>query len=84
MRGTPLPSRYVDQRHHVDGEVGLQRRALVEVVEHDVGVGVALELDHELGVVAGRHVVEVGDAVELAAVDQLGDALLAMAFMLAW
>src|SRR5262249_7029351 len=63
----------VDQRHHVDAEAGLQGRELEEVVEHDVGVGVALELDHDLGVDAGRKVVDVADALELAAVHQLGD-----------
>jgi hypothetical protein len=44
---------------------------LVEVVEHDVGVGVALEGDEEAGGVARRGIVDVADAVELAAVDEL-------------
>ena len=62
-----------DQRDHVDAEAGLQGRALPEVVEHDLGVGVALQRDHEPGVVARRLVVDVGDALELTVVDQLGD-----------
>ena len=45
----------VDQGHHVDGEAGLQLRELEQVVEHDVGVGVALQRDHEAGAgLAGR------------------------------
>ena len=39
----------VHQGHHVHGEVGLQRGVLVEVVEHHVGVGVALERHHQAG-----------------------------------
>ena len=70
------PGHPVHQGHHVDPEAGLQRGVLVQVVEHHVGVGVALEADDELGVVAGREVVEAADAVELPAVDELGDALL--------
>ncbi len=70
----PRPA--VDQRHHVDAETGLQRRQLVQVVEDDVGVGVPLERDDDLGVVAGREVLDVPDALELPAVDQFGDAFL--------
>ena len=44
----------VDQREHVHREVRLHRRVLVELVEHDLRVGVALELDHEPDGVAGR------------------------------
>ena len=40
----------VDERQHVGREVRLHRRVLVELVEHDVGVGVAAELDDEAGV----------------------------------
>ncbi len=63
----------VDEGDHVDAEAGLERGQLPQVVEHDVGVGVALEADDQLGVVAGRQVVHAADAVQLAAVDQLGD-----------
>ena len=56
----------VDERNHVDAEAGLQLGELVEVVEHDVGVGVALERDHQAGLAAGGAVVDVGDAVEIA------------------
>ena len=64
----------VDQRDHVDAEAGLQLGELVEVVEHDVGVGVALQRDDQAGLATGGAVVDVGDAVEVAAVDQLLDA----------
>ena len=64
----------VDQRHHVHREVRLQLRVLVEVVQHHVGVGVAPQLDHQAGVGAGGLVVDVGDALDLAAVGQLADA----------
>ena len=37
----------VDERDHVHAERGLHRRVLVELVEHDLGDHVALELDHE-------------------------------------
>ena len=56
------------------GKLRLQLRELEQVVQHDVGVGVALQRDDEAGVHAGRRVVDVGDAVELAGVDQLLDA----------
>ena len=41
------PRHTVDQREHVRGEVRLHRRVLVELVEHDLRVRVALELDDE-------------------------------------
>ncbi len=66
----------VDQGHHVHGEVGLQRRVLVEVVQHHVGVGVALQGDDQAGHLPGRVVLDVGDAVEEAGVGQLADLLL--------
>ena len=64
----------VDEGDHVDAEAGLQLRELVEVVEHHVGVGVALERDDQAGLATGRAVVDVADAVEVAAVDELLDA----------
>ena len=66
----------VDQRQHVDAEARLQRRLLEEVVEHHVGVGVALELNDELRLLVGRGVAQLADAVEVARPDQLGDLLL--------
>ena len=54
------------QRDHVDAEAGLQRRELEELVEHDVGVGVALELDDDAHAVAVALVAQVGDALDAA------------------
>ena len=64
----------VDQGDHVHREAALELRELEQVVQHDVGVGVALQLDDEARVHARRGVVRVGDAVELAGVGQLLDA----------
>ena len=64
----------VDEGDHVDRERRLQLRQLEQVVEHDIGVGVALECDHEVGLAAGRSVVDVGDALEVAGGDELLDA----------
>ena len=69
------PRHVVDQRQHVHREVGLHRRVLVEQVQHDLRVGVALELDDEARGVTRRLVAHVADALDLAVVDQLGDLL---------
>ena len=55
----------VDERDHVHAERGLHRRVLVELVEHDLRVRVALELDHDPHAVAVRVVLDVGDLGEL-------------------
>ena len=66
----------VDQRQHVGAERLLQLGVLVEVVQHDLGHGVALEHEDQAhaGAAAGL-VADVGDAGELALPDQLGAAL---------
>ena len=64
----------VDQRDHVHAEAGLQLRVLEQVVQHDQRVGVALETDDQLGVDTGGKVVERTDALDLAVVDEFGDA----------
>ena len=62
----------VDDREHVRAEVLLQLRVLVEVVQHDLGDGVALQHDHEtLAGAAGGLVADVGDAGDLAVLDQV-------------
>ncbi len=71
------PRLAVDQRQEDDRERVLQRRELVELVEHDVRIGVALQLDdqpHRLLQVA--LVAHAGDARDPALVDQRGDPLL--------
>ena len=64
----------VDEREHVGGEVLLQAGALVEVVEDDLGDGVALEDDDEaLAGAAGGLVADVGDAADRSVAHELGD-----------
>ena len=43
----------VDERHHVHAKTGLQRRELEEVVQHDIGIRVALQRNDEARGVAG-------------------------------
>ncbi len=66
----------VHQGQHVDAEARLQRGLLVEVVQHDVGVGVALEVDDQRGLLVGRRVAHPADPVEVTGPHQLGDLLL--------
>ena len=69
------PRLAVDQRQEDQREGVLQRRELVELVEHDLGVGVALDLQDQphrlfqIALVADRR-----DAFDLVVVDQIGDA----------
>ena len=64
----------VDEREHVGGEVLLQARALVEVVEDDLGDGVTLEDDDEALAGAARGLVaDVGDSSDLTIAHELGD-----------
>ena len=69
------PRDAVDEREHVDREARLHRRVLVELVQHHLGVGVALELDHEQRGVAGRRVAHVANAFDAPVVHELGDLL---------
>ena len=64
------------QRQHVDAEAGLQRGVAVELVQHDVGIGVALQFDDEAHAVAVALVAHVGDALDELLADAFGDALL--------
>ena len=56
----------VDERQHVDAEARLQRCVLVEIVEHDIGVRVALDGDDDPRRVAGGEVLSGVDAGEVA------------------
>ena len=69
------PRDAVDEREHVHGEARLHRRVLVELVQHDLGVGVALQLDDEAVRDTRRLVADVADALDLALVHELGDLL---------
>ena len=65
----------VDQREHIHGERGLHLRLGEEAVEHDLRVGVLLELDDDAHTVAVGLVAQTGDAVELLVAHLLGDVL---------
>ena len=60
---------------HVDAEARLQRREAVELVQHHVGDGVALELDDDAHAVAVAFVADVGDALDPLVAHELGDLL---------
>ncbi len=65
----------VDERDHVHAEGGLHRGVLVELVEHDLGDRVALELDHEAHPALVGLVAQVGDLGDPLVVDEVGDLL---------
>jgi hypothetical protein len=66
----------VDQGQHVRAEVRLQLGVLVEVVQHDLGDGVALEHDDQALTGAARGLVaDVGDPGQAPVLDVLGDLL---------
>ena len=65
------PRDTVHQGDGVDPEAGLERGVLVQVVEQDVGVGVALDVDDEAGTTLRRFVVDVPDTVQLPGLDQV-------------
>ena len=64
-----------DQRHHVAAEGGLQRREAVELVQHHIGHGVALQLDDDAHALAVGLVANIGDAFDPLLAHQLGDLL---------
>ena len=63
------------QGERVDAERGLQRREAVELVQDDIGHGVALQLDHHPHAVAIALVPDLGDALDPLVAHHLGDAL---------
>jgi hypothetical protein len=65
----------VDDRQHDDAERGLQRRVLVQVVQHDVGQFAALQLDHDPHALTVGLVADVRDALERLLAHQIGNAL---------
>ena len=54
----------VDDRQHDDAEADLQLRVLVQIVEHDLGLLAALQLEHDAHAVAVALVADVGDAFD--------------------
>ena len=65
----------VDERQHVHVERELHRGVLEQVVQHLVRVRVALDLDVDPHAVAVGLVAQVGDAVDLLVLDEVGDLL---------
>ena len=63
------------QGHVVEGEAALQGAVLEQEVQDHTGVGALLEADDHAGFSAGAFVVDVGDALHLLLVGQLGDLL---------
>jgi hypothetical protein len=61
------------EREERDAEGGLERRLLEELVDDDLGLLAALELDDDARVLVGL-VAQVADAVDLLLRDELGDA----------
>src|SRR5918994_1449806 len=69
------PRHAVDERNQVHPEALLHLGVLVEVVEDDLGNGLALQLDHYAHPVPVRLVAQIGDVLQFAVLDQLGDLL---------
>ena len=63
------------QGQHVGAEVVLKRGEFVEVVEHNLRVGITAQFDHDAHAIAVAFIADVGDAFELLVVDELSDAL---------
>ena len=63
------------ERQGVDAETRLQRREAVELVEHHVGHGVALQVDDQPHAIPVAFVADLGDALDLLVAHHLGDAL---------
>ena len=64
------------QRDHVGAEGGLQLAEPVELVQHHVRDGVALQLDHDAHAVAVGFVAHLGDALDALVAHRFGDLLL--------
>ena len=62
-------------REHVGGEARLRRGVPPQLVEHDLGRRVALEVDDDAHALAVRFVANVGDALDALVLGGLGDLL---------
>ena len=60
-------------RQHIDAERGLQRRVAIELVQHHIGRGVTLQLDHHAHALAIALVAQISDALDAFLADKLGD-----------
>ena len=75
LHETQFPGLAVDHGQQDHAEAFLHLGVLVELVEHDLGFGAALELDDDAHAVAIALVANVGDVVDHLVVHQVGDAL---------
>ena len=62
-------------REHVRREAGLRRRVPPQLVEHDLGRGVALQVDDDPNAHAVGFVADVGDALDALVLGRFGDLL---------
>ena len=69
------PRLTVHDGQHVDAEARLQGGELEQLVQHDLGLGVALELDHHAHALAIALVAQIADADQALVPDQLGHLL---------
>ena len=60
---------------HIGGEAGLGRGEAPDLVEHDIGRGIALQLDHHPDTGAAGFVANVGDALDPLVLGGFGDLL---------
>ena len=77
----------VHQGQQDDADRLLQRRELIELVEDQMRVGVALEVDHEahrLALAGARFVADVADALDALVLDQFADLLAPARCASAW
>lgn len=65
----------VDEGEHDDADGVLQRGELVELVEDDVGVGVAFDVDDDSDAVTITVILDIGDAGDAVFLDGVGDFL---------
>ena len=65
----------VDKRQHVGAEIILEGGEFKQVVEHNLGIGIAAQFNHDAHAIAVAFVANVGNAFQFLVVNQLGDAL---------
>ena len=63
------------KRQHIDGKGGLELGLGEQAVQHYLGIGVALELDHDTHTVAVGLVPDVGDTLQPLVLHLVGDGL---------
>ena len=68
------PRLTIDQRHAVDAKNGLQLSLRVQIIEHDLAGFAAPQLDNDTHTVFVGFIPQLGDALDLLFLDQLGNA----------